>query len=66
MAHTCPECYMICHCGGDIDDIDWGESIHCTHYKNPECDGYEGDDDIWENEDRAFGDSIIDPEMGSH
>lgn len=21
MAHECPECGMLCHCGGDIDDL---------------------------------------------
>ncbi len=20
MAHECPECYLVCYCGGDIDD----------------------------------------------
>ena len=23
MAHECPDCYMVCHCGGDIDDIEF-------------------------------------------
>jgi hypothetical protein len=35
MAHDCPECYAICHCGGDIDDICWGdaspEAFACKH-----------------------------------
>lgn len=29
MAHTCPECGSICHCHGDIDDIDFGEDYGC-------------------------------------
>ena len=23
MAHECPDCYMVCYCGGDIDDIEF-------------------------------------------
>jgi len=30
MAHTCPKCGMLCHCGGDIDDIDFGETDDCV------------------------------------
>ena len=31
MAHTCPDCGLICHCCGDIDDIDFGECFDgCT------------------------------------
>lgn len=29
MAHTCPECGFNCHCGGDIDDINFGEGLGC-------------------------------------
>lgn len=29
MAHTCPECGQLCHCKGDIDDIDFGEWSGC-------------------------------------
>ena len=29
MAHICPECGMLCHCKGDIDDIDFGERWDC-------------------------------------
>lgn len=35
MAHRCPDCGMICHCNGDIDDIliDTEDAfIHCIHY----------------------------------
>ena len=30
MAHTCPRCDQLCHCNGDIDDIDMGYSDKCT------------------------------------
>jgi hypothetical protein len=49
MAHTCPNCGLICHCGGDIDDIVIGNCPprrYCTH-----CD-LEDEDDDWED----FGD----------
>jgi len=29
MAHECPECGYTCHCGGDIDDVCWGEEVAC-------------------------------------
>jgi hypothetical protein len=31
MAHTCPKCGLICHCGGDIDDLVFGEDPCCEH-----------------------------------
>lgn len=34
MAHECPECGQICHCGGDIDDClnNFDEDVmRCTH-----------------------------------
>ncbi len=37
MAHTCPECGQMCHCGSDIDDclFDFDDDVdNCTH-----CDG---------------------------
>lgn len=40
MAHECPECWESCHCGGDIDDIDFGESDACTHFRRLECSGH--------------------------
>lgn len=36
MAHECPECGHNCHCGGDIEDCDFGDveaglaCVHCT------------------------------------
>lgn len=47
MAHTCPECGLLCHCGGDIDDCEFDgtpEQLNCSH-----CD--ENDDDRPESED---------------
>jgi hypothetical protein len=40
MAHDCPECYCLCHCCGDIDDINFGESSACVHYERLECSGH--------------------------
>jgi hypothetical protein len=40
MAHDCPNCYEQCHCGGDIDDINFGEDGNCTHYDRLECDAH--------------------------
>lgn len=37
--HTCPDCGQACTCGGDIDDIDFGEAVDC------ECDCWQDDDD---------------------
>ena len=48
MAHECPECGLVCYCGGDIDDIllsGTDEESRCTHYLRRECDGYDGDED---------------------
>lgn len=49
MAHTCPECGKYCTCGGDWDDIDFGENINC------ECpcwmEDNEFDDDPYEDPD---------------
>lgn len=54
MAHTCPDCGMICFCNGDIDDIQWGEdseeSDNCTHSLGPNCtnpDDYPDDDESY-------------------
>lgn len=54
MAHTCPDCGVLCHCGGDIDDIDFGDTckaaMRCTHcppdgISDDEWDEYFEDDD---------------------
>lgn len=48
MAHTCPECGALCHCCGDIDDIQWGEdspeSDACVHFMKPECSDFDDTD----------------------
>jgi hypothetical protein len=34
MAHTCPDCGLVCYCGGDIDDCifdNTDEQFRCTH-----------------------------------
>jgi hypothetical protein len=59
MAHTCPECGCLCHCGGDIDDIDFGDdcegAMSCHHYQQPECAGYEDHDfDYFEDMETPF------------
>jgi len=42
----------LCHCNGDIDDIEWGdaseEAMHCSHSTRPDCQCYEDD---YEDED---------------
>jgi hypothetical protein len=46
MAHECPDCGLICHCHGDIDDIlmDTDDNyVKCTHYL--ECQQDEDEDD---------------------
>lgn len=45
MAHTCPDCDCLCHCNGDIDDIDMGYDIKCIHWMKPECEGNPDRDD---------------------
>lgn len=54
MAHTCPICGMTCHCGGDIDDICFGESDEfCTHcdYDEDESDPDDELNDLQERND---------------
>lgn len=44
MAHTCPECFQVCHCNGDIDDmvLDWPKyQDKCVHYKQCELENEE-------------------------
>ena len=47
MSHTCPDCGMLCYCGGDIDDTQWDEdspeSDACTHYLTAGCSHFEDD-----------------------
>jgi hypothetical protein len=55
MAHTCPYCGMLCHCKGDIDDIDMGYLPRggCMHYVNSGCDSFDNDPDLddWGEDD---------------
>lgn len=46
MAHTCPECGLICHCGGDIDDIIFGTEIYCSHCWPEDDDEDDSDEDL--------------------
>jgi hypothetical protein len=51
MAHSCPECGLLCHCRGDIDDCqtDGTEAeLMCEH-----CDGCD-DDPTEAEDDRQF------------
>lgn len=41
MAHECPDCYQVCYCNGDIDDLILNEEkdlIACTHCLHAEED----------------------------
>ena len=61
MAHTCPVCWQLCHCKGDIDDIcfDREPKGGCIHYLSDGCDGDDEDDeDSWDDEDYDDPDSI--------
>ena len=52
MAHTCPECGFICHCGGDIDDIVIGIAPprrYCAHCQ--EEDLYDDGEEFFDDED---------------
>lgn len=51
MAHSCPECGSLCHCSGDIDDVDFGERSSCKHYLSDGCDYNSKDDDEYDNSD---------------
>lgn len=46
MAHECPDCGHGCHCGGDIDDMDFGDALWCDHCPM-EVDDDADDDDDW-------------------
>ena len=40
MAHTCPDCGLICYCNGDIDDCLFGNTADedaCDHCLCHEC-----------------------------
>jgi len=47
MAHECPSCYHTCHCGGDIDDLNFGDTgQYCSH-----CQSDDEDVDDYETEE---------------
>jgi hypothetical protein len=53
MAHNCPDCYALCHCNGDIDDIcfDLEEDVNaCAH-----CPLDADDDDYFDYEEVHSG-----------
>lgn len=72
MAHTCPFCDCLCHCKGDIDDIDLGYEPKggCIHFKSAGCADFDDDDWIEENEFDDEGlvvqkdGGLLDPETG--
>lgn len=43
--HSCPDCGQACVCGGDLDDLLWGddseEALACEHVCGPEADDLE-------------------------
>lgn len=43
MAHTCPYCGQICHCGGDIDDLVFDRETYCSHCNDDEDDDFPND-----------------------
>ena len=64
MAHSCPDCGQICYCGGDIDDIDFGDDTDeaelCTHCPTFVDDFDECDDD-YDDDDGTSPPVITDP-----
>ena len=56
MAHDCPDCGMQCHCNGDIDDINFGESDECICCIDKYDDHPEDDDMFDEDEDDYLND----------
>jgi hypothetical protein len=55
MAHNCPVCDCLCHCKGDIDDLNFGQEPRggCIHYKYPSCEQDWDDDDFYDYDDDA-------------
>lgn len=52
MAHLCPECGCRCHCGGDIDDLVFENTLyeaHCQHCPYDDDDWTDEDDEEWLN-----------------
>ncbi len=60
MAHTCPECGMLCHCGGDIDDCEFDgtpEQDRCGHCDEDKPRPHD-DDPTEAEDDRQFSEPI--------
>ncbi len=56
MAHSCPECGLVCYCNGDIDDCVFdgtAEQDGCSHC---DLDAEFDDDDEFEDDDFDEGD----------
>jgi hypothetical protein len=54
MAHSCPDCYQMCYCGGDIDDCCFDgtpEELACGHCLGRDDD----DDDGYDDEPEGIG-----------
>ena len=55
MAHTCPDCGQYCTCGGDVDDIDWGDegdgALNCSHCWD---DKFDHDNDDYDEIDSCY------------
>lgn len=47
MAHTCPRCGQVCHCCGDIDDIEFGEADFCKRDHS----GCTDEDEDWDDDE---------------
>ena len=51
MAHECPDCGMVCHCNGDIDDCCFNfeeDVMKCDHYL--QCESEDDPDDYYDDE----------------
>lgn len=50
MAHSCPDCGCLCHCNGDVDDIEWDETAdNCVCCADTEIDFCDPEDDhLWD------------------
>jgi len=54
MAHSCPYCDSLCHCGGDFDDFQLNgtvEEMYCIHCPDPDDCEDDPDDDFWDEEE---------------
>ena len=49
MAHECPECGMVCHCNGDIDDLIFSEGPEADRCIC--CDGDDEEDEDYTEEE---------------